>query len=66
MTHRAEEYTDEDQDEFWMSKSVNRPEDERKQLYAVELAEPRVSISRFLPFISYRDGELHITKKFQR
>jgi hypothetical protein len=66
MSQRAEDRGDDEQGEVWVSCSVDRSESERRELYSVEQKEPRVSISRILPFVEYEDGELHITRKFQR
>lgn len=66
MSQRAEDRGNDEQGEVWISRSVNRSESERRELYSVERKEPRVSISRILPFVEYDDGELHITRKFRR
>lgn len=66
MSQEAEDRGNDEQGEIWMSRSINRSESERRELYSVEQKEPRVSISRILPFVEYQDGELHITRKFQR
>lgn len=52
-------------DENWEYNAIERSEAEKHALYEVDLQDPRVALSSFIPLIEFEDGSLRITKRLR-
>ena len=57
--------SDNGDDESWNYEAVERSEKEKHALYDIDLQDPRVALSTFIPLVEFENGCLRITKRLR-